>query len=65
MYRLFAVEYVTDKRVLLGEYESLFEVCEVNSYLQTLLNSAYTFYEECDGEGQKESCWLQARQQSK
>ena len=50
MYRLFAVEYGTDKRVLLGEYESFFEVCEVNSYLQTLLNSAYTFYEECDGE---------------
>ena len=51
MYRLFAVEYGTDKRVLLGEYESLFEVCEVNSYLQTLLNSAHTFYEECDVEG--------------
>ena len=50
MYRLFAVEYGTDKRVLLGEYERLIEVCEVNSYLQTLLNSAYTFYEECDGE---------------
>jgi hypothetical protein len=38
------------KEFCLESMKVFFEVCEVNSYLQTLLNSAYTFYEECDGE---------------
>lgn len=55
MYRLFAVDYETDERFLLGEYERWIDGYEANSYLTALLNTVYTVLEEYDEEEEKDS----------
>lgn len=57
MYRLFAVNYETNERFLLGEYERWIDGCEADSYLTVLLNTVYTVLEEYNEEEEKDS-WV-------
>ena len=55
MCRLFAVNYETEERFLLGEYDRWIDGCEADSYLTALLNTVYTVLEEYNEEEEKDS----------